>query len=186
MKRRLVTAIAALVCACSTVAAEESCYPILTDVSYCTDGLLLGHVDPGSDQDVGGPMPHIRAWFSNETKPFTATMILSIPVSISGEGTVDHGTLMSLVMQNSDADGWREARFVNAKAGPAQLGIWPGVVGQFTGVSASGLLRTNYVLNAVLIDTRILALMTIDDQSDLTERLWAQHDKTLSGLRVAQ
>ena len=186
MRRRFFSAIAALAFVCNAAAAEERCYPILTDVTYCTDGLLLGHVAPESDQDAGGPMPHIRAWFSNETKPFTGTMILSIPVNISGEGTVDHSTLMSLVMQNSDADGWRDARFLNAKAGPAQLGTWPGVVGQFTGSSASGLQRTNYVLNAVLIDKRILAIMTIDDQSDLTDRLWAQHEKTLSGLRVAQ
>lgn len=163
--------------------AQAECTKINTQVEYCSDtALLLGHAAPRDPEGVSGPMPNIRAWYSNETKPFTGTIILSIPVKVNPGAKVPAKDIIKLVMENTDAQGWSTAAFKNVKSKAASNYGWQGAVGEFTGTSLG--LHTNYVIDAYLVENAIFALLTMDDRDTITNALRAQHRANTKNLRV--
>ncbi|WP_043917827.1 hypothetical protein [Jannaschia aquimarina] len=169
-------------------AAQEAgtCQSITSNVRYCAaeGAMLLGAAEPGEGA-VGGPMPHIRAWYSNETDPFSGIMILAIPVTIAPGATVEPSNLYAVVRDTTDADGWEPGTFQDEwMAASDVMDGKVAVVGEFRGNAPTPGYGTNYVFDAWLDDRTIVAVMTIDDQKGVTQALRDQHRVTREGLQV--
>jgi len=186
MKKHLLAWLLTCLISPACVAAEETCYDILVNVSYCTDGLVLEYAPPDDPKGVTGAMPYTRAVFSNETKPFSFATFLWVPVRLNGATEIAPGDLLTLVIRNINARAWGEPEIVEARAGPAQLGTKSGVVGEFVQISPTAKRRTPFIVNAVLMGDHIFAIITGGDGDHVTDPLWAQHQKMLSSLTVLQ
>lgn len=166
--------------------AASQCYEVQQNVRYCPQpaALLLGHVAKG-EKALNTPLSHTRLSLSNETKPFSATAILSIPVRLPADrSAITPANLYAVFRDMIDANTFPKGQIKDQWMMASDINGATAVVGEFQALSASGFVNANYVFDAWLGESSLMVLLTFDGEETITAQLRDQHIVSRSNLEV--
>jgi len=166
--------------------AARQCYEVQQKVRYCPQptALLLGHV-PEGEKALSIPLSHTRLALSNETKPFTSTAILSVPVRLPADrSAITSANLFAVFRDMIDANTFPKGQIKDQWMTASDINGATAVTGEFQALSASGFVNANYVFDAWLGESSLMVLLTMDGEDSITAALRDQHKVTRSNLEV--